>query len=98
MIKSMGVRMEIQMNIFDHEKLKVYQKALDFSKWTGFLLDKISPKISICNHLDEASSSIPLNIAQGNGKFTAKDRCKYFDIARGSALECASCLDVCVKE
>jgi four helix bundle protein len=73
--------------LFDHEKLRVYQLALEFVEWVGFLLDKINPKISVCNHIDEASSSIPLNIAEGNGKFTAKDRCKYFDIARGSALE-----------
>jgi four helix bundle protein len=85
------------MNMFDHEKLKVYQLALDFTEWAGFLLDKVNPKISVCNHIDEASSSIPLNIAEGNGKFTPKDRCKYFDISRGSALECASCLDVLVK-
>jgi four helix bundle protein len=83
--------------MFDHEKLRVYQSALDFSEWTGFLLDKATPKISVCNHLDEASSSIPLNIAEGNGKYTPKDRCKYFDIARGPALECASSLDVLIK-
>ena len=85
------------MYLFDHEKLRVYQLASEFVEWAGFLLDKINPKISVCDHIDEASSSIPLNIAEGNGKFTAKDRCKYFDIARGSALECASCLDVLVK-
>ncbi|MDO8549627.1 MAG: four helix bundle protein [Ignavibacteria bacterium] len=79
----------ISSYMFDHEKLRVYQLALDFSEWIGFLLEKITPKISVCNHLDEASSSIPLNIAEGNGKFTAKDRCRYFDTARGSALECA---------
>jgi len=37
-----------------------------------------------------------LNIAEGNGKFTGSDRCRFFDIARGSALECAACLDVMV--
>jgi four helix bundle protein len=83
--------------MFDHEKLSVYQLALDFSEWTGFLLDKVTAKISVCKHIDEASSSIPLNIAEGNGKYTSKDRCKYFDIARGSALECAGSLDVLVK-
>ncbi|WP_372370960.1 four helix bundle protein [Candidatus Uabimicrobium sp. HlEnr_7] len=35
--------------------------------------------------LDRASTSIVLNIAEENGKYTPKDR--YFDIARGSALE-----------
>ena len=39
-----------------------------------------------------------LNIAEGNGKYTSKDRCRFFDIARGSALECAAALDVIVAK
>ena len=30
--------------------------------------------------------SIPLNIAEGNGKYGVKDRCRFFDIAHGSRL------------
>jgi hypothetical protein len=30
-----------------------------------------------------------LNIPEGNGRFTSPDRCKFFDVARGSGLECA---------
>ena len=41
---------------------------------------------------------MPLNIAEGNGKFTPKDRCRFFDIAHGSALECAAGLDVLVAK
>ena len=37
-----------------------------------------------------------MNIAEGNGKRSKKDRCRYLDIARGSALESAACLDVFV--
>ena len=47
-------------------------------------------------HLEEASSSIPNNIAEGNGKWSKRDRKRFFEIARGSALECASCLDILV--
>ncbi len=83
---------------FDHEKLLVYQKAIEFVRWADNLIRKISVKASVKNHLDETSTSIPLNIAEGNGKYTSKDRCKYFDISRGSALECASCLDVMVAK
>jgi 23S rRNA-intervening sequence protein len=40
----------------------------------------------------------PLNIAEGNGKSTQKDRCKFFDNAHGSALECAAGLVVLVAK
>jgi four helix bundle protein len=48
--------------------------------------------------LDRASTSIALNIAEGNGKYSAKDRCCFFDIAHGSALECAAGLDALVAK
>ena len=48
--------------------------------------------------LDRASTSVPLNIAEGNGKFTSPDRCRFFDNARGSALESGACLDVMVAK
>ena len=54
-------------------------------------------KSTACS-LDRASSSISLNIAEGNGKYTSPDRCRFFDIARGSALECAACFDVLVAK
>lgn len=79
---------------FDHKKLHVYTKAVEFVEWTDKLLRAISKKDSISDQLYRASESIVLNIAEGNGKFTAKDRCRYFDISRGSAMECAGCLDV----
>jgi hypothetical protein len=43
-----------------------------------------------------ASQSIPLNTAEGNGKAAEADRRKGFEIARGSALECAAIQDVLV--
>src|SRR5437764_11626121 len=76
---------------FDHEKLDVYQEAIAFCGWAGELLNSISAKAAAKDQLDRASTSIPLNIAEGNGKFSAKDR---LEMARGSALECAACLDV----
>src|ERR1700756_3225894 len=79
---------------FDHEKLDVYQEAIAFCGWVGELLAAMSAKVAAKDQLDRASTSIPLNIAEGNGKFSAKDRARFFEMARGSALECAACLDV----
>ena len=79
---------------FDHEKLDVYQEAIAFCGWVGEFLTTISSKAAAKDQLDRASTSIPLNIAEGNGKFSSKDRARFFEMARGSALECAACLDV----
>ena len=83
---------------FDHEKLHVYQEALGFLAWSELLLQRLPRTPAVHNQLDRARTSIPLNIAEGNGKFTAPDRCRYFDSARGSALECAACLDFLFRQ
>ena len=77
---------------FDHEKLDVYQEAIAFCGWVGEFLTAISAKAAAKDQLDRASTSIPLNVAEGNGKFSDKDRARFLEMARGSALECAACL------
>ncbi len=79
---------------FGHEKLEVYKTSIRFVSWSSSLLEDLPKTHSAHKQLERASTSIPLNIAEGNGKFTPADRCRFFDIARGSALECAACLDV----
>ena len=49
---------------------------------------------SIKDPLERASVSIALNIAEGNGKSSMKDRQRFLEIAKGSTLECAAILDV----
>ena len=83
---------------FDHEKLNVYQRSLWFVAWAAEISEKIPAKLSAQSQLDRAATSIPLNLAEGNGRYTAADRCRFFDIARGSALECAATLDVLVAK
>jgi len=83
---------------FDHEKLNVSQASIKFIAWATELISKVKGKAAVKDQLDRASTSIPLNIAEGNGKFAIKDRCRFLDFARGSALECAACLDVLVAK
>jgi len=81
---------------FDHEKLNVYHAALGFVGVATDLFDRVPKSTAVHNQLDRAATALPLNIAEGSGKWTAPDRCRFFDTARGSALECAACLDVTV--
>jgi len=83
---------------FDHEKLNVYQEAIAFVSWADELIRSISRAVAAKDQLDRASTSVPLNIAEGNGKFSPKDRCRFLGNAYGSAVECAACLDVLVAK
>ena len=82
----------------DHEKLEVYQAALAFIAWLEPILRRLPKGLAVVDPLDRAGTSMPLNLAEGNGKFTGPDRCRYFDNARGSALESAAALDVLVAK
>ena len=85
--------------VFDHEKLDVYRLSIELQAWVGELLDEgfgARPKPSATKHLDDASTSISNNIAEGNGKRSKPDRARFIDIACGSALECAACIDALV--
>jgi four helix bundle protein len=79
---------------FDHEKLQAYQKALQFAAWSEAILERVPKTSAVYGQLDRARTSIVLNIPEGNGRFTPADRCRFFDIARGSSLECAGCADL----
>jgi four helix bundle protein len=89
--------------VFDHEKLDVYQFELKFITWVTDLFEEISEKgmkrtAEVCDQLDRASLSALLNTAEGNGKRQRQIRAKFFDDARGSATECAACLDALVAK
>ena len=81
-------------SLFDHENLEVYREAIAFTAWLFALMEATVRIGEIKDQLDRACTSIPLNIAEGNDKYALKDRCRFFDIAHGSALECAAGLDV----
>ena len=89
--------------MFDHEKLDVYQLELQFIAWVTDLLEEVSKTAKgktaeVCDQLDRASLSSLLNTAEGNGKRQRQGRAKFFDDARGSATECAGCLDALVAK
>jgi four helix bundle protein len=83
---------------FTFEKLIVYQKAIDFS-------DRICQTTSnfprgfyfLVDQMNRAALSIATNIAEGNGRFTIRDRKNFFGIARGSVQECIPLLELAFR-
>lgn len=82
--------------MLDHEKLVVYQKTLKFLKLSNFIFYSVPKSSALFQQFDRASLSILLNIAEGNGKYSGKNKSRFFDIAKGSSLECGACLDAMV--
>jgi len=98
-----GTVPKVQAPMFDHEKLDAYQLELRFIAWVTPLLEESAASAKgktreVCDQLDRASLSALLNTAEGNGKRQRPGRAKFFDDARGSAMECAACLDALVAK
>ncbi len=80
-----------------HEQLDVYTLSLVYVDWVYGMVTRLHGiHRPARDQWLRASQSIPLNIAEGNGKASNCDRRRYFEIARGSVLECAAIQDVLV--
>ena len=80
-----------------HEKLDVCRLSIGHVAWVYEKADGLNGVHRPARDpWLRASPSIPLNIAEGNGKTAEADRRRYFEIARGSTLECAAIQEVLV--
>jgi four helix bundle protein len=87
--------MQMTESIFDHERLDVYRLAIEYVASSYRIATSLNgAERHARDQWLRAAQSIPLNIAEGNGKQSLKDKNRFFEIARGSALECAAIHDV----
>ena len=86
---------EEKIEIFDFEKLKVYQKSLDFIDCVYALTDQFPAKetYNLTLQFKRAANSISLNIGEGSGG-TRKEFIKFLTIARRSLRECVVCTTI----
>ena len=85
--------------VFMFENLKVYQKSIDLAEEVINLTDEFPKGYSfLTDQLNRASLSIATNIAEGNGRYTKKDRRNFFIIARGSLQECVPLLKIAKRK
>ncbi|HJZ23760.1 MAG TPA: four helix bundle protein [Candidatus Babeliales bacterium] len=86
------------MRNFDHEKLDVYQAAIEFV----VLIDKIVEhfprgRAYLADQLLRAGTSISLNIAEGAGEYSSNEKSRFYRMAKRSATECAGIFDICKR-
>jgi four helix bundle protein len=84
--------------MFDFQKLEVYKKALIFHGELKSVFGCPGIHKSIADQLFRASLSITLNIAEGSGRLTQKDRRNFFIISRSSVFECVAILDAVASD
>jgi four helix bundle protein len=77
----------------DHERLDVYQAALEFLPIALSLVPSQGQRY-LLDQLERAGQSIILNIAEGAGRHAKADKRRFYETAKGSATECASILDI----
>lgn len=81
---------------FPFEHLDTYKKALSLSERIEDLCHRLKGKAtySFLDQLSRASMSIPLNIAEGNGRWHKNEKKHFFWIARGSTFEVVPILQI----
>lgn len=80
---------------FPFERMIVYQKSEQWALMAEGFIERGKPRTTygMLDQLSRAANSIPLNVAEGLGKWTASDRQRFFQIARGSVYECVPILN-----
>ncbi len=82
-----------------HKDLIVWQKAMELAVLI-YDLTKGMPKTEqygLTSQMLRAAVSIPANIAEGNSRSSRKDYARFVSIARGSAAELETHLDLVVR-
>jgi four helix bundle protein len=79
---------------FDHEDLDVYQVALLLVSWLESMLVHFSCSADLRTKLDKSTTSIVLNIAEGNGRFTGTDQARFYETAYKATIQSASLVDL----
>ncbi len=81
---------------FRHESLDVYQRSLQLHGALGEVLFGERKEHRHARRVDELTTSLTLNIAEGNGRFSKRDHGTFVDSAEDAATKLAAYLDLVV--
>jgi len=80
--------------LFGHEYLDVYQIALQLVSWFESMLANFSCSTDLISKIDKSTTSIVLNIAEGNGRFSTTDQMKFYKISYKATIQSAALVDL----
>lgn len=84
------------MLYFNFESLNVYQLSKELSIELIKETNQFSIKYSrIRDQLIGAAISVPLNLAEGSGRITSKDKINFYKNSRASIYELYAIIDIC---
>ena len=79
---------------FNFQRLDVYRCAIDFLAACASITQQLPRgNGALSDQLRRAALSIPLNIAEAQGRSSPGEAARAYAIARGSAMECAAIID-----
>jgi four helix bundle protein len=77
----------------DHRRLDVYRSALQCLAAIDEIVEGMPPgRAHLKDPLDRAATSIVLNLAEGAGEFSPRDKARFYRMARRSAVESTAIL------
>lgn len=79
---------------FNHESLSVYQCSLELHEELGPILCGNKGESRYLKRIDELSTSLTLNIAEGNGRFSSRDHGEFISVAEDSGTKLAAYMDL----
>lgn len=87
------------MQIQDYRRLTVWQRSMEAATEVYTLVKKLPKEelFAMSSQMRRAAVSIPSNIAEGNGRPSAKDCLNFLGIAYGSKSELQTQLQICVN-
>jgi len=91
-------KVEMEKPLFHHETLDVYKVGIETA--TAFCSSDAISRLPnpVFRRLDQLLTSMVLNIAEGNGRFSDADQVRFLGTSHESAIKLAARLDLCVSQ
>ena len=85
---------------FGYEKLLIWQRSLEWADRVLSIAENIETErkhYRLIEQIESSCTSVPMNIAEGKGRFSKKEFVHFFYIARGSLYETMTLLEIFLK-